>query len=118
MQPPTGYKMTADAWVNSSALLNRMNFGLALAGGRLPGIQWNPAVLTDGTQLTSDPNVALAHFESLLLDGDVSEQTHQTVLNQLNDPKAAARNNVPAMQGANMRLIAGLLLGSPEFQRR
>jgi uncharacterized protein (DUF1800 family) len=37
-QPPTGYKDTADAWVNTGALVNRMNFGLALASGRLPGI--------------------------------------------------------------------------------
>jgi hypothetical protein len=41
-----------------------------------------------------------------------------TILNQLNDPQAAMRNNVPAAQGTNFRLIAGLLLGSPEFQRR
>ena len=31
-QPPTGYEDTADAWVNTGALLNRMNFALALAG--------------------------------------------------------------------------------------
>jgi uncharacterized protein (DUF1800 family) len=37
-QPPTGYKNTADAWVNTGALVNRMNFGLALASGRLSGL--------------------------------------------------------------------------------
>ncbi len=37
-QPPTGYKTNADTWVNSSALLNRMNFALALASGKLPGV--------------------------------------------------------------------------------
>src|SRR5262245_50788703 len=37
MQPPTGYKMTAETWVNSAALLNRMNTGLQIGGGRLPG---------------------------------------------------------------------------------
>jgi uncharacterized protein (DUF1800 family) len=37
-QPPTGYKDSADAWVNTGALVNRMNFGLALASGRLPGV--------------------------------------------------------------------------------
>src|SRR5262249_60640901 len=30
MQPPTGYSMKAEAWGNSSALLNRMNFALAV----------------------------------------------------------------------------------------
>src|SRR5262249_5952684 len=30
-QPPTGYKDTADAWVNTGALVNRINFALKLA---------------------------------------------------------------------------------------
>ena len=118
MQPPTGYSMKAEAWVNSAALLNRMNFGLALAAGKLPGIQWDPAAAVNENQLPSDPVAALANFEYALLDGDVSKQTHTTIVNQLNDPQAAARNNVPTGQTANLRLIAGLLLGSPEFQRR
>ncbi len=39
MQPPTGYSMKADAWVNSSALLGRMNFALALTAGKIKGVQ-------------------------------------------------------------------------------
>src|SRR5438270_7395491 len=39
MQPPTGYSMKADAWVNSSAILGRMNFALALTSGKLKGVQ-------------------------------------------------------------------------------
>ena len=35
-QPPTGYKDTADAWVNTGALVSRMNFALTLAN-RAPG---------------------------------------------------------------------------------
>lgn len=118
MQPPTGYSMKADAWVNSAALLGRMNFALALASGRLPGIQWAPASAVNSAPPPSDPVSVLANFESTLLDGDVSAQTHATILNELNDPTSAQRNNVPAAQGPNQRLIAGLLLGSPEFQRR
>jgi uncharacterized protein (DUF1800 family) len=37
-QPPTGYKDTADAWVNTGALVSRMNFALDLATGQLRGI--------------------------------------------------------------------------------
>ena len=37
-QPPTGYKDTADAWVNTGALVSRMNFALALAGGQMRGV--------------------------------------------------------------------------------
>jgi uncharacterized protein (DUF1800 family) len=36
-QPPTGYKDTADAWVNTGALVSRMNFATRLAGNKLPG---------------------------------------------------------------------------------
>jgi uncharacterized protein (DUF1800 family) len=35
-QPPTGYKDTADAWVNTGALVGRMNFAVALSSNRLP----------------------------------------------------------------------------------
>jgi hypothetical protein len=69
-------------------------------------------------QIPGDATGALANFENIILDGDVSRQTHTTILNQLNDPQAAAKNNLPSAQGTNLRLIAGLLLGSPEFQRR
>jgi uncharacterized protein (DUF1800 family) len=37
-QPPTGYKDTADAWVNTGALVNRMNFAVALTESKVPGV--------------------------------------------------------------------------------
>ena len=37
-QPPTGYKDTADAWVNTGALVDRMNFAVRLANRRIPGV--------------------------------------------------------------------------------
>jgi len=37
-QPPTGYKDTADAWVNTGALVGRMNFGLALTTNKVRGV--------------------------------------------------------------------------------
>jgi uncharacterized protein (DUF1800 family) len=41
-QPPTGYSMTADAWVNTGALLNRMNFAVQLLAGGFPQRQTGP----------------------------------------------------------------------------
>ena len=38
-QPPTGYADTADAWVNAGGLVNRMNFAVALADNRMPGVR-------------------------------------------------------------------------------
>jgi uncharacterized protein (DUF1800 family) len=38
-QPPTGYSDTAQAWSSSGGLMARLNFALALAENRLPGVQ-------------------------------------------------------------------------------
>jgi uncharacterized protein (DUF1800 family) len=61
-QPPTGYKDTADAWVNTGALVNRMNFSLTLASNRVPRIT------------VADPSAVGA-----VLGGDVSETTRNTI---------------------------------------
>ncbi len=42
-QPPTGYKDAAEVWVNSGALVGRMNFAMMLAGGKLPGVSISTA---------------------------------------------------------------------------
>ena len=117
MQPPTGYSMKADAWVNSSALLGRMNFALALTAGRLKGVQVDDTTL-QSQGAASDPQATLAELESRLLFGDVSTQTHQTIAARLEDPKVSQRKLDDPARPANVAVIAGLLLGSPEFQRR
>ena len=48
-QPPTGFSDVAEAWVNPGALLNRLNFGAALAAGRIPGVGGDPALLAPGS---------------------------------------------------------------------
>ena len=110
MQPPTGYSMKADTWVNSAALLGRMNFALALTGGKLKGVQVDSQQLNG--KFTSDSSATLAALENDLLEGDISRQTHTTIEAQIQDPKS--KPDDPSRTGT----IAGLLLGSPEFQRR
>src|SRR6266478_5174443 len=115
MQPPTGYSMKGDAWVNSSTILGRMNFALALTSGKLKGVQ----VDSDRTgNVPSDPQTALAALENTLLEGDVSQQTHDTIANKLRDPQISGRKLDDPMRPPNVSTIEGLLLGSPEFQRR
>jgi hypothetical protein len=116
MQPPTGYSMKADAWVNSSALLERMNFALALSNGKLKGIVVEPDHGLGST--SSDPQGTLAAVENALLAGDVSKQTHETILKQLDDPQISGRRLDDPARPPNVGVIAGLILGSPEFQRR
>ncbi len=118
MQPPTGYSMKGDAWVNSAALLDRMNFALSLGSGKLRGTSFNPAVAVNGAPIPEDSALALSLFESSLLSGDVSQQTHQTILKQLNAPEVTQRKLDDKPRPADSGVIAGLILGSPEFQRR
>jgi hypothetical protein len=66
---------------------------------------------TDSTQV-------LAALENALLAGDVSEQTHGSIAARLEDPKISQRKVDDPMRPADITTIAGLLLGSPEFQRR
>ena len=117
MQPPTGYSMKAEAWVNSSALLNRMNFALSLGSGKLPGTTLDQQALVHGAT-PPDAEAALAILETDILAGDVSAQTHQVMLKQLNDPKVTQRKFDDPNRPPNYGAIAGLIMGSPEFQRR
>ena len=117
MQPPTGYSMKAEAWVNSSALVNRMNFALALGNGKLRGVQPDTLILL-GPQPPSDAGAALALLEGDLLNGDVSPQTHAVIQKQLADPQVTGRRLDDATRQPNYGAIAGLILGSPEFQKR
>ena len=103
MQPPTGYSMKSDAWVNSSALLGRMNFSLALMAGRIKGTQadgdrlLNTASANTTDSAAPDPKQALARLEASLLAGDISKQTHDAIVKEIENPtgspQAAARKN-------------------------
>ena len=115
MQPPTGYSMKAETWVSSAALLGRMNFALGLASGRLRGISVDSSQLVPGAW---DAPGALAALENTLLAGDVSKQTHDTIAKKLEDPQISQRRLDDASRPPNVPAIAGLILGSPEFQRR
>jgi len=116
-QPPTGYSDKADAWVNTGALLNRMNYSLALSENRMRGSHSDVASLL-GLDSTTDPKAALDRAVQIFLDGQVAESTVQTLDKQLENPQILqARLDDPVKQ-VNLGVIAGLVLGAPEFQRR
>ncbi len=114
-QPPTGYADAAEHWVNTGALLERMNFALALSGNRVPGTHVNLQNLAPGLNM-SKPSQVVDHYVKLLLRGQVSPQTRATIDKSLTEQQLAMAN------GANGRVdvaqIIGLILGSPEFQRQ
>jgi uncharacterized protein (DUF1800 family) len=115
-QPPTGYADTADAWVNTGALLNRLNFSLALAGNRLPGIRVNTATLLGAE--TADSGAALEKAIDVLLGGQASPETRRTLKAHLRDPQILQASLDDPIRQVNQGVIAGLVLGAPEFQRR
>ncbi len=134
--PPTGYKWDAADWVSTGALVNRMNFALSLAGNRLPGT--TTAWADTGSSATGDTRAEESRLESMLVAGQISESTRTAVLQQFEAQNAGATtapmngraqtvqvvggartpNRTGTAQEKQDQLLAGLLLGSPEFQRR
>ena len=96
-QPPTGYDDTASAWINTGALLNRMNFAIALVNGGLRGVRVNLSAVSG----TEDPDDTREWLLSHVLLGAASEGTTAT-LNKSSNPVQ----------------LAVLAIGAPEFQRR
>ena len=96
-QEPTGYSNLNAEWVNSSELLARMNFALQLAQNRVPGVK------VDAARFGSDP----VEVAKTLLFRTVSPQTRAAIAKALEEQK----QKTPA-------LLAGLVIGSPDFQRR
>ena len=116
MMPPTGYSMKAETWVNSSALLARMNFALGLAAGKVRGVAIDRGV--SWRRRNGGCRAGAGALEASLLGGDISHQTHDTITKQLEDPKISQRRLDDPQRPPNVGAIAGLILGSPEFQKR
>lgn len=149
-QAPTGYPDTAEDWVNAGSLLERLNFGLALASNRIPGTRVQLARFLQDSYAGSanDHARVMERFLNVIVRGDVSPGTRQTLMKQLSEPTPAPSNarmkkeaNAqeeqeqeqqaaprPRQRQSERAEIAatdsqvvkavGLILGSPEFQRQ
>ncbi|MFZ0334359.1 MAG: DUF1800 domain-containing protein, partial [Candidatus Acidiferrales bacterium] len=116
-EPPTGYADTADVWVNAGALLNRLNFALTLATNHMPGTSADLAGLF-GQDADTNAEVALSRALDDFLGGEISPQTRATLEKELSDPQIVQARLDDPVKHVNEGLIAGLVLGAPEFQRR
>ncbi len=135
--PPSGWDWKAATWVSTGALVDRMNFALALAGNRLQGI----SVMWSGdaaNETPPSPEAAESALEAMVLPGGVSDSTRAAALEQFSTQMAQlppplpmnargrpARMDRIARRGGGVsaeerqdEVLAGLLIGSPEFQRR
>lgn len=163
-QAPTGFPDKGQYWINTGALLNRMNFGLALAAQKIPGVRINLAALNNNHEPES-PEAALVTYSKIIMpERDLSE-TLKRLTPMLSDPdlinkvdKAASKATVPSASSTMMNAeenrmmsddqmmvkpkdpkgkqainkakqgsfgnnsmlaqVVGVIIGSPEFQRR
>jgi len=102
---PDGYPEQEAAWVNSGALLDRMNAAVALASGKLPGV----TVVLDSIVPVGDADQLIGAVNEKILGGTMSENTKQVLRREL----ASIGDPVQARA-----LAVGLALGGPEFQRQ
>jgi uncharacterized protein (DUF1800 family) len=116
-QPPTGYSDKSETWVNTGALLNRLNFALSLSSNKVPGTKSDLVALL-GPEAETDPHKALASALTAFLDNQIADQTQQTLEARLEDPQILQAALDDPVKHVNESLIAGLVLGAPEFQRR
>jgi uncharacterized protein (DUF1800 family) len=144
-QAPTGFPDKGQHWINTGSLLNRMNFGLALADKRIPGIKFNLLGLNNNHEPESAED-ALATYSKLLMPGRNLDKTIQQLTPLLNAPDLQQKVDEAAGKAAQstaatdslheeitsdqplaksdqtdvyrLSQIVGILLGSPEFQRR
>lgn len=162
-QAPTGFPDKAQYWINTGALLNRMNFGLALATQRIPGISFDLAALNNHHEPESAQAALVTYGKLIIPERDLS-QTVKLLTPMLNDPdlvnkidnaagKAAPPqemsmlpvndnmdDNVKTKKGKNigpkkagkgdfelqtlkgnnsiLSQVVGVIVGSPEYQRK
>jgi len=163
-QAPTGFPDRGQYWINTGALLNRMNFGLALTSGRIPGVTVNLAALNDHHEPES-PQAALMTYSKLVMpERDLDKTIKQLsplltvpdVAVKVNDavtktpiasntpppatfsgmdavsggeeltkkkdavppPKVTASAQNTKNNGSMLAQVVGIIIGSPEYQRR
>jgi hypothetical protein len=156
-QAPTGYPDKGQFWINSGSIINRMNFGLTLASGKVEGVRFNLSALNHNHEPESAA-AALRVYCGLLMPGRKPDASMKRLAPLLNAPgleqKVAAaaskkqQENLALQQEmfeakddahmdkgyskepgqvpsasfnqieATLAQVTGIIIGSPEFQRR
>jgi uncharacterized protein (DUF1800 family) len=129
MAPPTGYSTKSETWMNSDALLERLNFSVSLTSGGMGGVNFDPLRLLALGLLARSPkeaivpvntsggtDAAVSLVEAALIGGDVSKNTDKAIRKSLEDP--AIGSHLLDDPAKPLGTIIGLTLGAPEFQLR
>ena len=155
-QAPTGFPDKGQYWINTGSLLNRMNFGLALASGRIPGVTFNLLALNKNHEPESSEQALLTYSKLIMPERSVKESIKR-LSPLLNDPDLQKKVNKAASDADEIQKeavemedeedvmlfaekdkseersvtfqdsktdkyklsqVVGIIIGSPEFQRR
>jgi len=108
--PPTGYKEVSKFWVSPGALIERLNFALALTQQQVSDINFKPQTILAGTDL-DQPEAVLNQCVAVLLQNNITPTTRK-VLEQTALPAPNESKTV------NPSKLIALIIGSPEFQRK
>jgi uncharacterized protein (DUF1800 family) len=85
-QAPTGFPDNGKYWINTGSLLNRMNFGLALASNRIPGVTVDLYALNDHHEPES-AEAALETYGKMIMPERDLEASIKRLTPLLNDPE-------------------------------
>jgi uncharacterized protein (DUF1800 family) len=139
-QAPTGYGDTSEDWVNTGALLERLNYAIALSSNRIPNTKVDLKKFD-----AKDKSKILDNAIAQILDNEISPNTKASLLKQIDQPLPDVKEGTETEdnltidnmrgggQGAGINRQARLLppsgnpeiykvislvLGTPEFQRQ
>jgi uncharacterized protein (DUF1800 family) len=140
-QPPTGFPDKGQYWINSGSLLNRMNFGLAFAAQNNTGCNLDLLAINNHHEPES-AEAALFTYAQLMMPQRSIDEPMKKLVPLINNPdfaqKVVAKSgnnntetgmnqkqnintaNTMGMPLSNNALaqVVGIIIGSPEFQRK
>jgi uncharacterized protein (DUF1800 family) len=114
---PNGYSDKGASWISTGALLNRLNFAIALTTNKIRGAQVDIDPLV-GADVHGNSRLTLDRVETVFLAGQMSDPTRATLEKEAADPQIVGAKLDDPVKQVNVGLITGLVLGSPEFQKR
>jgi uncharacterized protein (DUF1800 family) len=115
-QTPNGYSDTAESWVNTGGLLERLNFGLMLASNRIPGtrVELKRFVGNATEDESLNKTLIMERFLNVIVAGDITAKTKETLLKQFNEQTAlVAPTMSPKTARVNDRPESEMMAGQP-----
>jgi uncharacterized protein (DUF1800 family) len=115
-QAPTGYGERSEQWMNTGVFLNRLNFATALAENRIGGTEYEPVALIAPEGATDE--AMISQLAALIIHTELAPESRRAVLAGTSGPETVQiKEGDPNARRRIMQMV-GLLLATPEFQRR